>query len=708
MAARRENIEAYLRVRNAQRFKAEIDSVARSVGDVGKEARQAATRLDIMKKIEKQTGHQSEILTAVEESLARSIDTVGDKAQRTTRSLGLMDLMQRRVSRGSGGRGGGLLGLIGISGRLKDTLSLTGGEVKATAITMAAYLSPALIELASSASAAMLGVGIVGGSGIAALLVGLSGAGIVAVQAAGQFKKVKTAQDAYNISVAQYGEGSKQAATAAAHMYAVIQNNGGAPVLQAIQRVNRLKKAWKGATGPARSNMLGIMNAGLGGATRLLPTFARETNRNTGVMKQALGGAFNALSGKEMQKNIANLSHRFRQMFGPLVRGSVNLIIAMFRLIRVAAPYAVEFAKAFEGWTKSVRSGSRDTGKLQGFVFMLVENTTKWWNLLRAVGRLLITVFKGSQSNGQDLVVQLTDLVNRFDHWLNMLGPNGQTRIKNFFDAFDRQLQMLFSNPGAWLDQFIPLVGNMMARAALYGGKKFIEGWLQMDIGGKIFVVALLMRKAIFTRMGALAAGYMASAFAASSLGSSLAVTAGIAGAAAGTAASAAFVAALTIGLPAVIVIGASLAIQSITIGGKHLKAPGQSVDDLNLGGGGRNQGGGVKGWLKRHQHITDFIPGLKHPKAAGGTIPWGTSALVGEAGPELASAGVAGMNITPRGFSPMGGGGLRSMESLLSVSDMLPPVHVHVNMNRREVGRANVDWKNETKARRGGRPTQD
>lgn len=708
MAVRRENIEAYLRVRNAQRFKREVDSVAHSVGGVGKEARQAATRLDIMKKIEKQTGHQSEILTAVEESLARSIDNVGDQARQTTKSLGLMDLMQRRVARGSGGRGGGLLGMIGLSGRLKDALSLTAGEVKATAITMGAYLSPALIELASSLGAATLGAGIVGGAGLASLIVGLSGAGIVAVQAAGQFKKVKTAQDAYNISVAQYGEGSKQAAAAAAHMYAVIQQNGGTQVLQAAQRVNRLKKAWQGATGQARSNVFGIMNAGLGGATRLLPTFAREANRNTGVMRQALGGAFNSLSGKEMQANIANLSHRFRQMFGPLVRGSVNLIIAMFRLIRVAAPYAVEFAKSFEGWTKSVRSGSRDTGKLQGFMFMLVQHTTAWWGLLKSVGRLLITVFKGSQGNGQDLTIQLTHLIDRFDHWLNMLGPNGQTRIKNFFDAFNRQLQQLFSNPGAWLDQFIPLVGNMMARAALYGGQKFIEAWLQMDIGGKIFVVALLMRKFIFTRMGTLAAGYMASAFAASSLGSSMAVSAAAAGAAAGTAASAAFVAAMTVGLPVALVIGASLAIESITIGGKHLRAPGNTVNDLNLGGGGRNEGGGVRGWLKRHQHITDFIPGVGHPKAAGGTIPWGTSALVGEAGPEIASPSAGGMNITPRGFSTMGAGGLRSMESILSVSDMLPPVHVHVNMNRREVGRANVDWKNETKARRGGRPTSD
>jgi hypothetical protein len=690
MADRRENIIARFIATNTQRFKREVHGAARAVRDVGYEGSHASEELEVLKLISARLARQHETLIVIEDRLAAQLDDVGDNARQAGRGLAFLDFWSKRNARSSG--------LLGKRWSFwKDRLSLTAAEVKSTALTVGGYLSPALVELASSLGSALTGAGIVGGAGILSFIVGLGGIGIAGKTAVGQIKKIDVAQRALNVAIGQYGRGSKQAAQANAHLLGVIQANGGVQVWNAVRATNALKKAWTNRTGPARASLFDIISGGIGTGQRLLPTFARQTNLNAATARHSLTGAFSQLGGPEMRQNIVVFSRTFRQMFGPVVKGSVNLLFAFFRLMRVAAPYAVLWANAFLRWTQNVRRGSRDTAKLATFVSNSVDNFKAWWGLLKAVGRLLRTVFQGSNRQGQDLVTTLTNLVDRFNKWLGVIvGPNGQTRVSKFFTNFNHSLYLLFSDP----QEFGRRAAVFFIQIAKSGFAKFVETWWSLDLSSKIFVLAFLFKGAIFSAMGRLAGALFIKAMvprlvAAFAIDGAVGATMLSAIPAIGAAGGRAFVAAFlgSLGLPLVI----TYVLQKV--GEKtHFNIHGNQSHGFL--GSGINIDPSQILHPKKLFHFADPITG----RAGGGNIPWGTSAIVGEAGPELMATGPSGPRITPMGFSPPGASGLRSQESILSVSDMLPPVHVHVNVARREIGKAVVDWQNDTKSRRGGR----
>jgi len=695
MASRKENIIAQFIAKGTAKFKEEAHGAARAVRDVGYEGSKASEELEVLKLISSRLEKQHAALALIEGRLARQINDVGDEARQTSRDLGVLSFMSGRNAKSAG--------LLGKRwGFWKDRLSLTAGEVKSTALTIGGYLSPALIELASSLGSAITGAGVVGGAGLTAFIVGLSGIGIAGITAVGQLGKIKTAQDALNLSIAQYGAGSKQAAAANAKLLGVIQTQGGIQAWNAVRSINALKKAWTQKTGPARASLFEILQGGVGVGQRLLPTFAHQTNLNAATVRHGMAGVFSQLGGPEVRSNIAYFSKAFRSMFGPVTRGGTNLLFALFRLLRVATPYAVEWADSFEKWSMSVRKGSRDRAKLADFVANAVQNFKDWWGLLKAVGRLTVTVFSGSNKQGGDLVVKLTNIVNRFNAWLGVIvGPNGQTRVSKFFTDFNNSLDLLFSDPQA----FGRKAAIFFAQVAKAGFVQFVKTWLAMDPSTKLFVLAYFFKRQIFATMGKLAVSVFVRNFA---VGASAAFAAeGTVGAAvAGRGAVIGNIFGKAFTAAALLYIGSQLEkelINQFPVLKKYLPqkpkdaphtARNIAKDAYNLAAKGPNT-------VFKKVFGRRLLPG---GKAGGGTIPWGTSSIVGELGPEIASATPSGMQITPRGFQPEGTAGLRSIESMLKVSDMLPPVHVHLNVERREIGKAYVDWENDTKSRRGGR----
>jgi hypothetical protein len=110
-------------------------------------------------------------------------------------------------------------------------------------MTIGAYLSPALIALGSSFAYAAVGGGAVAGAGMASFVAGLLSIKTIAGPVVDGMKKIKKAQDQYNMAIDQYGILSIQTSRASAHLYATIQNNGGPAVAEILGKVEDLRDA---------------------------------------------------------------------------------------------------------------------------------------------------------------------------------------------------------------------------------------------------------------------------------------------------------------------------------------------------------------------------------------------------------------------------------------------------------------------------------
>lgn len=334
-------------------------------------------------------------------------DRETDKASRGFERL-RREVVETKIATGSLG-----FGLNNVSARLR------------TAGVAAVFAAPAILAVGSSAGAAAIGGGAVAGGGVAGLVVGLSGLMVVGKRVADGFSDVSSALDAYHLSVAQSGRGSKEAANALSHLFAVVGQSGGSPVLALVREVDALGSSWDSSTRMARTALLGTYADAIKGATRLMPTFARETNASALVVRNDLGVAIRQLSGQEVRSGISDLSNTFRIMFGPLTRGGTDLFIVLLRWIRTTSPYVEDGAVAFERWAHGLRSSSGDSYKLSTTMGMLVSNTRSWWGLVKAVGSTIAIVFGASVKDGQRQVDSLTLTVLKFNEWLTAAEKSG-------------------------------------------------------------------------------------------------------------------------------------------------------------------------------------------------------------------------------------------------------------------------------------------
>lgn len=402
-----ERIEAWLRARDAARFKKDMDQAGDSVEDFGDKAEKSGKKTGVFRK---------------------ETDKLQDSLKGVRVNIGPFSM--------------GIKTMIGLA---------------ATGAPILASLAGSIISIGASAGAAVAGGGIVAGAGLTAMLAGMSGMFIITKQASEGLKDIKTAQDAYNLALAQHGRWSTEALRAQEKLNAVVEVSGGRAALKAVRAWDRLGASFAKATKPARAAMFAIANNGIEAATRLLPTFASQTNKNAAVIRKSLSGAFSALSGPEMEKNIRVFSRMFRSMMPSLSSGGTDFIIGLMRVFRAAGPAVIQFSKGFASVGASFRSWSSNGKDVNRTVSMLVGHFRSWWNLLKSVGSLTSTVFKLSQREGKGLVDSLTGVINGFNDWLK--SAEGQEKGLRFFKQSAEALKSM----GRALTPVMKAIGQLSA-----------------------------------------------------------------------------------------------------------------------------------------------------------------------------------------------------------------------------------------------------
>jgi hypothetical protein len=290
------------------------------------------------------------------EALQHAEHEAGDEATKATPKMLFFGQALKQVESNTGGVRSNIFGLSGRLGSLAQIAALASPAILG--------LSGALIAVAGSAAAAAGGAGAIGIGGVGALVVGLGSLVAVAAPVVSGLKDVRTAQNAYNLAVKQYGYWSKEAGTAAEHLHAVVAVSGGQRVLNISRDWDKLTHSFRANTAAARSSLLGALGSGFHAARRLEPAFAGAANTGAAAVGRGLRGAFAQLGGPEVQGMIVNLGQVFANVSQSAIRAGTDMFIALGRIAVAAGPWVERIADGLAGWAHSFRASTADGGRL--------------------------------------------------------------------------------------------------------------------------------------------------------------------------------------------------------------------------------------------------------------------------------------------------------------------------------------------------------
>ena len=463
MATFRERVEAILQVKDAARFKAQMEVAAKAVDHLAKSEAHAERQGLVLDEILKALKHQTAEVAAAFAVLSHEVNALGHEMVAAAAETEAANVVMKKS--------GNNAVFLGKSWAFwKDRLSLTRSEIMTTAITLGTYLAPALVAVGSSFAYAAMGGG--GGccrrrGGSTTFITGLGLIATTAMPVIKGMKKITAAQYQYNVTVEQYGAASIQASRSNAHLYAVIQNNGGPAVAQIIAKFQTLRDLWQSMTKPGQADFADILSGGLKAGSKLAPTAATAANSIMKSLKSATAGAFDDLSGPGGIKTLQAMGSIFSDTIGPGLRGAVNLIQIFGRVIRASAPWLKQVATWWERLTLSWRKKAT-LKSVTKFLDDAVGNFRVWWRLIMAVGRAFTILISSTHSQGEKFVQQITTVVEKFDDWLQLMKDTGS--IDRFFNAYIDNLKKVvgfLQHPIDTLDAQMPaIIGVINSRSS--------------------------------------------------------------------------------------------------------------------------------------------------------------------------------------------------------------------------------------------------
>lgn len=293
------------------------------------------------------------------------------------------------------------------------------------AIPIIVSLGGSLVAVAGSAGAATIGFGLLG-TAIAGAAIPLGAFGLVAIQAFQAFGKVNTAFTNWRVQVNAFGRNSTQAETALKRLHGITKEWGGPAILNAVKAWRSLSNSFQEANAPALRELWRLLVGIMHTLKNVLPVFATMAYEAGKALNLAIMPLRRALESQEFRDAMSALTDSFRTLAGPLIQSVTNLLMG---LLQIAARLSGEVGPLGEGLVQ-ITASFRDwatSGDLSG----LINHLHSWWNLAKAIGRLMWTIFGTGASDGQTLVHVLTDIVNKWNEFLG--SAEGQNALRKFF-----------------------------------------------------------------------------------------------------------------------------------------------------------------------------------------------------------------------------------------------------------------------------------
>lgn len=390
---------------------------------------EAAARLDELQARLGRMPDKISIGVDLDDGVAKArLDLLNAKVRETERQVARASLGAGFASGGGGGGGFGssVAGSLG-SGGLPGAAPLAIGTAAAPLI---AALVGSLTAIVSSAGAAILGAGALGTSALGAGGVGIGAMLPVLLQAKAGITAVTTAMGALETAQDDYGKRSLQAKQAQVNLNGAIAD-AGPLAAQIATDLSDLGDRWKALAKPATNALYGIILPGLNVVKALMPTVAGIAKQSFDAIGAALRPVFAGLSSPAFKKVLTDLGDAFAKLIGPGIAAGASLMRAFFSVAVAAAPYLIQIAQAFERWAGSFADSLAPGQHLNDLIKGLVGQLHSWWDLAKALGGLMVTVFKAGADTGQQLVEKLTVLLTKWNAWLNTAA--GQAAMKKFF-----------------------------------------------------------------------------------------------------------------------------------------------------------------------------------------------------------------------------------------------------------------------------------
>lgn len=284
----------------------------------------------------------------------------------------------------------------------------------------------AVVALAGSLASATLGAALLAGAFGGVLAIALGSLGLVLFNFMKNFANVNERFNTWRNAVESFGRGSKQAQTAFANLQGVIANSGGPTVYKAVFAWQRLRDTFTRAMAPATEKLMGFFTNLFESLEKAMPTIARLVGWFTDGILPVFRSWARMLLGGPIQSRLAMIAFAFQKIAGPIGQGAANIFRGILNLITRMLPFLGDTSNGFLSLTESFLEWS-NTASLSPFVSSLRD----WWELLKAVGGLLVTILGGGAEEGDSLVKSLTAVIQKWDRILET--PEGRAGMIGFF-----------------------------------------------------------------------------------------------------------------------------------------------------------------------------------------------------------------------------------------------------------------------------------
>lgn len=320
------------------------------------------------------------------------------------------------------------------------------------------------------------GAALVGGAGLAGMVLQFGGVFAVVKPLVNEYKALSTVSKAYDRAVMQYGRNSKQAEAAQKKLNTALSQADPA-VRSAIKSMSVARQEWHKLTDEtAKRNFGTILKSSAQTAQSVLPIIARNTNDTMNIIGHGVDSIMKRLRSQGGKSGLDQLGKNFNAGLAPALSGLEHFGAAIGKIMVSASRLLAPLGNAFNTWAMGLDQATSNTQRLDGTIDRLGKHAADLGHFFTSLGRLLATVLNGGADAGDNLLNSMTKTMNAWNRLLKT--PEGQQSMKKFFD------DAISGTKGFW-NAISPLIAMFAKWSQIFG--PFAAGAMKVvEILGKI------------------------------------------------------------------------------------------------------------------------------------------------------------------------------------------------------------------------------